>query len=118
VTATTSPQRIGVNDVLRLLLELFAFVTLGIWGFVSFAFPLNIVVGLGAPIIAILLWALFRSPKAVFAIDVFGKSLVELFVIAAATLAWMDLGLPLVGIAYAVVAVVSGFVNGRRELTR
>jgi hypothetical protein len=118
VTATTSPQRIGVNDVLRLLLELFAFVTLGIWGFVSFAFPLNIVVGIGAPIVAILLWALFRSPKAVFAIDVFGRSLVELVVVAAATLAWLDLGQPLVGIGYAVVAVVSGFVNGRRELAR
>jgi hypothetical protein len=118
VTATTSPQRIGVNDVLRLLLELFAFVTLGIWGFVSFALPLNIVVGIGAPIVAILLWALFRSPKAVFAIDVFGRSLVELVVVAAATLAWLDLGQPLVGIGYAVVAVVSGFVNGRRELAR
>ena len=114
----TSPQRIGVNDVLRLVLELFAFVTLGIWGFVSFAFPLNIVAGLGAPIVAILLWALFRSPKAVFAIDVFGRSLVELIVIAAVTLAWLDLGLPLVGIGYAAVAVVSGFVNGRRELAR
>lgn len=118
MTATTSPQRIGVNDVLRLLLELFAFVTLGIWGFVAFDVPLSIVVGIGAPAIAILLWALFRSPKAVFAVDVFGKSLVELLVIAAATLAWLDLGLPLVGIGYAVVAVVSGVVNGRKELVR
>jgi hypothetical protein len=118
VTATTSPQRIGVNDVLRLVLELFAFATLGIWGFVAFGFPLNIVVGLGAPIVAILLWALFRSPRAVFSVDVFGKSLVELLVVAAATLAWLDLGHPLIGIAYAVVAVVSGVVAGRRELSR
>ncbi|PSL36658.1 uncharacterized protein DUF2568 [Labedella gwakjiensis] len=118
MTATTSPQRIGVNDVLRLVLELFAFVTLGIWGFVAFGFPLNIVVGLGAPAVAILLWALFRSPKAVFSIDVFGKSLVELLVVAAATLAWLDLGQPVVGIVYAAVAVVSGVVAGRKELSR
>jgi hypothetical protein len=118
VTATTTPHRIGVNDVLRLVLELFAFVSLGVWGFVSFAFPLNVVVGLGAPILAILLWALFRSPRAVFSVDVYGKSLVELLVVAATTLAWLDLGQPVVGIVYALVAVVSGVVAGRRELTR
>ncbi|RUQ98962.1 YrdB family protein [Labedella endophytica] len=118
MTATTSPTRIGVNDVLRLVLELFAFVTLGIWGFVAFEFPLAIVVGIGAPAVAILLWALFRSPKAVFSIDVFGRSLVELLVVAAATLAWLDLGHPVVGLVYAAVAVISGVVAGRRELGR
>jgi hypothetical protein len=110
--------RVGPNDVLRFLLELFAFVTLGVWGFAAFGFPLNIVVGIGAPAVAILLWALFRSPKAVFAVDVYGKSLVELLVIAAATLAWLDLGQPVVAGVYAVVAVASGIVAGRRELAR
>jgi hypothetical protein len=118
VTATTTPHRIGVNDVLRLVLELFAFVSLGVWGFLSFAFPLNIVVGIGAPVLAILLWALFRSPRAVFAVDVYGKSLVELLVVAATTLAWLDLGQPIVAGVYALVAVVSGVIAGRRELTR
>lgn len=118
MTATTTPHRIGVNDVLRLVLELFAFVSLGVWGFLSFAFPLNIVVGIGAPVLAILLWALFRSPRAVFAVDVYGKSLVELLVVAATTLAWLDLGQPIVAGVYALVAVVSGVIAGRRELTR
>lgn len=118
MTATTTPQRIGANDILRLLLELFAFVSLGVWGFVSFDVPLSIVVGIGAPVLAILLWALFRSPRAVFSVDVYGKSLVELLVIAATTLAWLDLGQPVVGVGYAVVAVVSGVIAGRKELAR
>ncbi len=118
MTATETPQRIRANDVLRLVLELFAYATLGVWGFASFAFPLNIVMGLGAPVIAILLWALFRSPRAVFAVDVYGRSLVELLVIAAATIAWLDLGQPVVGLVYAAVAVVSGVAAGRSELRR
>ncbi|RWZ64434.1 DUF2568 domain-containing protein [Labedella populi] len=118
MTASTTSRTIGVNDVLRLVLELFAFVTLGVWGFVAFAFPLNIAVGIGAPMLAILLWGLFRSPRAVFSVDVYGKSLVELLVVAAATLAWLDLGQPIVAAVYAVVAVVSGVIAGRRELAR
>lgn len=118
VTAPAQTQRLGAHDVLRFLLELFAFVSLGIWGFLAFAFPLNIVFGLATPAVAMLLWALFLSPKAVFAVDVFGRSLVELLVIAATTLAWLDLGQPVIGIVYAIVAVTSGVIRGRRELAR
>ena len=45
----SQPQpKIGPNDVLRFFLELFAFVTLGIWGFVAFPLPWpGVLVGLG-----------------------------------------------------------------------
>ena len=67
-TARTDPK-VGANDVLRLVLELFAFVSLGLWGFLSWDLPWSIVFGVGAPVLAILLWALFLSPRAVLAID-------------------------------------------------
>ncbi|MET4638753.1 YrdB family protein [Mycetocola sp. 2940] len=104
------------NDILRFFLEIFAVISLAIWGFASWPFPWNIAVGILLPAVAILLWALFRSPKAVFAVDVYGKALVEIAVMGAAALAWWDLGVPVVAIAFAVVATVSGVVNGRREL--
>jgi hypothetical protein len=104
------------NDILRFFLEIFAIVSLAIWGFMSWPMPWNIVVGVVAPAVAILLWALFRSPKAVFSVDVFGKAIVEIAVMGAAALAWWDLGVPVVAIAFAVLATVSGVVNGRREL--
>lgn len=104
------------NDILRFFLEIFAVVSLAIWGFSSWPLPWNIVVGIVLPAAAILLWALFRSPKAVFSIDVYGKALVEIAVMGAAALAWWDLGVPVVAIAFGVLATVSGVVNGRREL--
>lgn len=109
--------KVGPNDVLRFLLELFAFVSLGIWGFLAFPLPWpGVLIGLGAPALAILLWALFVSPKAVFRIDVFGKALVEIAVFSAAAIAWWMLGQPVVAIVFAVVAAVSGIINGRKQL--
>ena len=112
-----SQPKIGPNDVLRFLLELFAFVTLGIWGFVAFPLPWpGVLVGLGAPALAILLWALFVSPKAVFRIDPFARALVEIAVFSAAAIAWWMLGQPVVAVVFAVVAGVSGILHGRKQL--
>jgi hypothetical protein len=103
-------------DVLRFVVELFAFVTLAVWGFIAWTFPLNIVVGIAAPLLAIVLWAVFRSPKAVIRIDTFGKAIVEIIVMTAAAFAWWDLGQPIVAVVFALVALLSGIMSGRKEL--
>ncbi|MGO4534537.1 YrdB family protein [Leifsonia sp. 2MCAF36] len=107
--------KVGFNDVLRFVLELFAIVSLGLWGFLAWPLPWNIVVGIGAPAIAILLWALFRSPRAVLHVDPFVKAVVEVVVFGSAAFAWWSLGQPIVAIVFAVIATVSGIINGRRE---
>ena len=113
-----SQPKIGPNDVLRFFHELLAFVTLGIWGFVSFPLPWpGVLVGLGAPALAILLWALFNSPKAVFKVDPFGQALVEIAVFSAAAIAWWMMGQPVVAVVFAVVAAVSGILHGRKQLS-
>jgi hypothetical protein len=114
--AAERPVALRANDVLRFLLEIFAIVSLGIWGFVAWSLPWNIVVGIGAPALAILLWALFRSPKAVLHVDAFVKAVVELVVMGSAAFAWWSLGQPIVALVFAVVATVSGVINGRREI--
>ncbi|MCP2030103.1 hypothetical protein L1277_000167 [Okibacterium sp. HSC-33S16] len=114
----TSQPSVTPNDILRLFLELFAVVSLGIWGFLSWDLPWNFVIGIGAPVVAILLWALFRSPKAVLSVDPYVKALIELLVMGAAALAWWDLGVPFVALVFAIVAVISGVLNGRREFSR
>lgn len=108
-------ERPGVIDIVRLLTELVAFGTLALWGFVSFAFPWNIVFGIGAPVFAILLWALFLSPRAVIAVHPFVAALIELLIFVSATLAWWSLGQPWIGLAFGVVAVATGLVVGRRR---
>ena len=115
---TPATAALGANDVLRFLLELFAFVSLALWGFLAWPLPWpGILVGILAPAFAILAWALFRSPKAVFTLDPFGKAIVEIFVFGAAALAWWDLGQPIVAVVFAVVATVSGVLSGRKDLT-
>jgi len=103
-------------DVLAFVCELFAFGTLAFWGFTAWPFPWNIVAGIGAPLIAILVWALFVSPRAVVRVHPFVRALVELLVYAAATAAWWDAGQAWIGLIFAVVAVAVGLIAGRRRL--
>ena len=116
--AQPAQPKVGFNDLLRFLLEIFAIVSLGIFGFTAFPLPWpGVLVGIGAPLIAIVLWALFRSPKAVFAVDPFVKALVEIAVFSSAAIAWWVMGQPIVAVVFAVVAAVSGIINGRREFS-
>lgn len=103
-------------DLLAFACQLFAFITLAIWGFATWAFPANIVAGIAAPVVAILLWALFVSPRAVLAVHPFIRALVELLVYASATIAWWSMGHAWIGLAFAVIAVASGVLSGRRRL--
>nr|WP_035837488.1 YrdB family protein [Cryobacterium roopkundense] len=117
VTDTPQKPAVGRNDILRFVLELFAFVTLGIWGFAAWPLPWpGIIVGIAAPAFAVLVWALFRSPKAVFKLDPFGKAFVEICVFGAAAIAWWDLGFPIITVVFAITATVSGIISGRTEL--
>ncbi|CAN5560412.1 YrdB family protein [soil metagenome] len=117
----TAPSESGMRaplsavDVLAFVCEIFAFVTLAIWGFAMWPFPWNIVVGIGAPVVAILVWALFVSPRAVLAVHPFVRAVVELLVYVSATLAWWAMGLTWVGLVFGIVAVTAGVLAGRRR---
>ncbi|GAA1688442.1 YrdB family protein [Microbacterium sediminicola] len=119
--ATPAPQPAGTRaplnavDVLALVCELFAFGTLAFWGFAAWEFPWNIVAGIAAPVAAILMWAFFVSPRAVFVIHPFLRALIELLIYLSATIAWWSMGLGWVGLVFAVVAVTIGVLAGRRR---
>lgn len=104
-------------DVLAFLCEIFAFATLALWGFTMWPFPWNIAAGIAAPVAAILAWALFVSPRAVFAVHPFVRAIVELLVYASASVAWWNMGNVWIGLAFGVVAVTVGAVAGRRRLS-
>lgn len=103
-------------DIVSFLCELFAFATLAFWGFTAWEFPWNIGFGIAAPLVAILLWALFVSPRAVFAVHPFIRAIVELFVYASATIAWWSTGQVWIGLVFAIIAVTFGVIAGRRRL--
>lgn len=115
--AAGTRRPLSAVDVVCFFCELFAFLTLAIWGFVAWPFAWNILFGLGAPILAILIWALFVSPRAVLVVHPFVRAVVELLVYVSATIAWWSIGLTWVGLGFAVVAVTSGAIAGRRRFS-
>ncbi len=110
---------IGVNEVLRFFLELFAFYSLGYWGYLAWPFPWPaIAFMIGAPLFAIVIWALFRSPRALIAVDIVGRGVVEIAVMGSAAVAWAMLGYPIVAIVFGIIAFGSGIINLRKEAAR
>lgn len=106
------PSAVGI---LAFLCGLFAFATLAFWGFTAWEFPWNLVFGIGAPLVAILVWALFVTPRAVLAVHPFVRAIVELLVYASAVIAWWSTGQVWIGLIFAVVAVTAGVLSGRRR---
>lgn len=105
--------------MVRFALELFALFSLGFWGYLAWPFPWpGALFMVGAPVFAAIVWALFRSPKAVFPLDVVGRSLVEIFVMGAAVAVWFMIGYPVVGVIFGILASVSGVIAGRAEISR
>lgn len=98
----------GANLLLRFLLELAMLAAFVAWGFrVVDAIWLRVVLGLGAPAIALFVWGAFVAPKAPMRLADPGRLGVEvvLFGLAAAGLAMT--GLMGWGIALAVVAALN-----------
>jgi hypothetical protein len=76
------------NLTLRFLLELAAIGALGYWGFRTGSGPLGkAALGLGAPVLAIVVWGTFVAPKASVALADPVRLLVSLAVFGAAALA-------------------------------
>ncbi|MDR2295076.1 MAG: YrdB family protein [Microbacterium sp.] len=103
-------------DLIRVVVIIATLATFVLWGALMWTFPWNLIVAIAAPVVALLVWALFVSPRAVVRVHPFVRVLIELLIFAAGTLAWWDMGQTIIGIAYAVVAVASGVVAGRRAL--
>ncbi len=112
-----SAVRLRPTNVLRFALELFALFSLGFWGYLAWPFPWpGLLFLVGAPVFAAVVWAMFRSPKAVFPLDIVGRSLVEILVMGAAVAVWFMIGYPVVGVTFGILAAISGVLNGRAEI--
>jgi hypothetical protein len=86
---------LAINMTLRFVLELCALGALGYWGFIAGAGTLGkMVLGLGAPILAAVLWGMFVAPKAAILLQDPAKLLVELVVFGAAAAGLFAAGQP------------------------
>lgn len=111
----------GVNrpsplDIIRVVVLIVAVASLALWGFAEWALPWNVILGVGLPVLVVLVWALFLSPRPVLRVHPFLRALVELMIYVGVTVAWWSMGQGWVGIGFAVVAVAAGVIAGRRAL--
>lgn len=103
-------------DIVRSIVLVIAVGTLALWGFATWPLPWNVILGIGAPVVTILVWALFLSPRPMLRLHPFLRAVVELLIYVGVTIAWWLMDQPLIGIAFAVVAVGAGVVSGRSRI--
>lgn len=114
--APETAQKPSPLDIVRVVVLIAAVASLALWGFTSFGLPFALLPGIGAPLLALTLWALFLSPRPVLRTHPFVRAIVELALYATVTMAWWAMGQPWIGLGFALVAVVAGLVAGRRAL--
>lgn len=101
----------GVNLGVLFLVELVAVIALCFWGFtVGPSLLLKIVLGLGAPMLAIIVWAFFGAPRSSRQFKGIAYHALQVVVFGSGALALVAAGQPGLGIAYAIIALVSSVV--------
>src|SRR4051794_33018972 len=115
-TAGVTRPNLSPLDIIRAVVLVTAIASLALWGFAMWPLPWNIIIGIGAPVVALLAWALFLSPRPVLTLHPFVRAIVELLIYAGVTLAWWSMDQAGIGIGFAVVAVTSGLFAGWRNL--
>jgi hypothetical protein len=97
--------------------EIAALVALGVWGFTaSGPTALRVVLGLGAPLAAAVLWGLFAAPQAAFDVPVLAV-VVKLGVFGAAVAALLAVGSPRLAVTLAAVAFLGAVLSDPAALT-
>ena len=92
---------------LRFFLELCALAALGYWGWQAGQTPVvKFALGIGAPLMAAILWGLFVAPKATIAAPSGVRLLIELAVFGLAVLALFVAGRPQLALALAIAYVI------------
>jgi hypothetical protein len=98
----------GANLGLRFFLEMAALAALGYWGFQVGAGPLaRVALGVGAPLIAAVVWGLFVAPKATMNAPEAVRLLVQAAVFGGAALALARADHATMGAVLALVAVAN-----------
>lgn len=98
----------AVNELLAFLLELAAFAAMCWWGFrTGGSLPLHLLLGIGTPALAIVLWGLIAAPKARFRVPLPGVLLLKALVFGGAALCLDGLGHSALALWFAGIALVN-----------
>lgn len=96
------------NLAVRFLLELCALGVLGYWSFVVEGNPVaKLALGLGAPLLAAVVWGMFVAPKAAVSLDMPLRLVPEALVFGSAVAALFATGHPVPAVCLAMLATVN-----------
>jgi hypothetical protein len=102
------PRLFAANLTLAFLLEILALLILADWGWHrGAATETRLLQAIAAPLVAAIVWGLFAAPKARIPVPLAGQLAVKALVFGVAAWALFDLGLPLLGVLFALVVIVS-----------
>lgn len=97
-----------LNEGLAFVLELAALAALAWWGFTAGGNVIvHVVLGLGTPVAAMVLWGMFAAPRARFKVALPFVLLVKAVVFGAGALALYGVDRPALAVAFAVVALLN-----------
>jgi Protein of unknown function (DUF2568) len=98
----------NANLTLTFLLELGVLVALGYWGFQTGQGTIaSIGLGIGAPVLAVVVWWLFGAPKAKWHLNGVYRLLLEVIFFGSAAVALFAAGQHVLGLAFALVFVLN-----------
>lgn len=98
----------AVNLALRFLLELCALGAWGYWGFqTGQGWSMRILLGLGAPLLAAVVWGIFLAPASDRRLQGQWSLLLELVILGGAAVALAVAGRPTLAVAFALVTIVN-----------
>ena len=101
-----------INLGVRFLLELCALAALGFWGFHTGSSTwMRILLGIGAPLLAAVVWGLFVAPKAAISIHPGLRLAVEVLVFGSAVLGLAAAGRSNLAWVFAVLVIVSDILK-------
>ncbi len=101
----------SINAGVAFLLELCMLVMLGIWGFqASSENVVRVILGIGAPLLAIILWGMFLAPRSNRRLTGIPYIILKFIIFGVATIAFMAAGQVTLAIIFIVVAVINQFL--------
>jgi Protein of unknown function (DUF2568) len=98
----------NANLALAFFLELGVLVALGYWGFhTGQGLLAQIGLGIGAPVLAIVVWALFGAPRAIWHLTGIYRLILQIVFFGSAAAALFATGQHVPGVAFALIFVVN-----------
>lgn len=108
------------NLALRFALEIGALIAIGYWGFQTGQNTLlKILLGVGLPLVAAVIWGTFVSPKAAKRLPEAGRFLIELLIFGGGVLALYAVNRPGLALVFAILVLIHlplTFVLNQRKM--